>query len=223
MFIAQHSKGAAIVTGAAKRIGRCIAKIIASNNYDVIIHYNTSKEEALKTKAEIELKYPVKSELLQCDFLKNDSIENFVESAFNLFPHLNILVNNASVFKKCTFMQSTKSIFDAHMDIHLKAPFFLLKEICERRANLNIINMIDKDVLKKDGESYFSYLLAKKSMLILSDMLEVELKQDNSVINCIMPGKILRAGDNDLKKVFLLKKVVNYLLYTKRSGLKIYL
>ncbi|WDM85267.1 SDR family NAD(P)-dependent oxidoreductase [Ehrlichia sp. JZT12] len=184
-----HDKKGAIVTGGAKRLGKAIAIFLAINGYDIVIHYHTSKEQALNTKNIIEELCNQKCTLIQADLTVFDSLSNFIDKAFEAMPYCNCLINNASIFYKNTLMNTTIEDFSQNYNIHIQAPLFLTQYFTKKCSITgNIINMIDAMVLR-DSTRYFIYTMSKKSLLDFTKFAAVELSPQIKV-NAIAPKMI---------------------------------
>jgi len=190
--------GAALITGAAKRIGREIALNLAAHGYDIAISYNKSEETAKKLAAEIEKKFAVRCEIFQSDLTEKDASKKLALEVIKKFPKWNLLINNASIFNKSKFLSAPDSELFDNLNIHFISPLILAKEFTKNVAakkvkNAQIINMIDKNIARFDT-SYFYYLLSKKNLAELTKMLAVELAPQIRV-NGIAPGFILNSID----------------------------
>lgn len=169
-----HQKGA-LITGGARRLGRAISIFLAINGYDIAIHYNTSKEHALQTKNIIEKFCDRKCILIQADLTEFDSLNFLIEKTFQLIPHCNCIINNASVFYKNTLMNTSIEDFTNHYNLHIRAPLFLTQYFAKKCITIgNVINMIDVMVVK-DSTKHFIYTMSKKSLLDLTKFTAVEL------------------------------------------------
>jgi short-subunit dehydrogenase len=100
-----NKKGTALITGAAKRLGREIALNLAESGYNIVISYNDSKLEAEKLKLEIITKYNVKCEIFSCDLCDKNQVEKLAQFMTN-FSDWNLLVNNASIFNKSKLLDA---------------------------------------------------------------------------------------------------------------------
>jgi pteridine reductase len=190
--------GAALVTGGAKRIGREIALNLASKGFDIAISYNKSATEAKKLSQEIVKNFSVKCEIFCSDLCKQDSAKKLAKDVIKKFPHLNLLINNASIFNKSKFVTETDSETFDNINIHFISPLILAKEFAKNVAakkisDAQIINMLDKNIVRFDT-NYFSYLLSKKSLAELTKMLALELAPSVRV-NGVAPGFILNPID----------------------------
>lgn len=185
---------AALVTGSAKRIGRSIALALAKRGYDVAVHCNRSKDEAEKVRDGLE-EFGVRCEILACD-LRSPELDGLVESALQLLPGLELLVNNASVFGKASLTETDREVFDLHFDVNLKAPFFLSKHFAESVGKGQIVNIVDARVFGLSPE-YAVYALTKSALFDLTRLNALELAPDIRV-NAIAPGAILPPPGEDL-------------------------
>src|SRR5260370_23184460 len=114
---------AALVTGAAKRIGRAVAERLATEGADVVIHYNRSKAEADAAVAEIE-KLGRKGVALQADLCNLADIKRLFQQTAEHFGRLDILVNSAANFLPAHLADTTEKICDSSLDTNLEAPCF---------------------------------------------------------------------------------------------------
>lgn len=177
----------ALITGSAKRIGRALALDLAARGFNIIIHYNTSKEEALQTAEDIK-QYGIRCSAIQADLTDSEQRNHLISTALTLYPDCNTLINNASLFLQDSFTTTTEAHFDEHIDIHVKTPYFLAQKFAKYCKKGNIINMIDSMITRNDSE-HFSYLLSKKTLINLNEMLAKNLAP-NIRVNCIAPNII---------------------------------
>lgn len=193
-------KGTVLITGGAKRIGRAMALTLAGAGYNIIIHYNKSKDEAKQTKEEVE-KLGAICGLVQADLDDSKQYKSMMEKAFTLFPSCNILINNASIFERGSFLETTEELFDRHMNINFKAPFFLSQAFSKCCRNGLIINVLDSYITKETG-AYYAYLLSKKSLYSFNRMaakaLAPHIRVNGIAIGTTEISKNLKGGD--LKK-----------------------
>jgi NAD(P)-dependent dehydrogenase (short-subunit alcohol dehydrogenase family) len=189
---------AALITGSAKRIGREIALNLAALGYDILISYNNSKTEAQKLAKKIIQDFGVKCEIFQCNLQDVEQTKKLAEFSIKKFPHLNLLVNNASIFNKSKFLTAPDCEMMENLNTHLISPLILSKTFAQNVQknsvqNAQIINLIDKNIVRYDT-SYFYYLLSKKALGELTKMLALELAPQVRV-NGIAPGFILNPID----------------------------
>ncbi|MCP4297739.1 MAG: SDR family oxidoreductase [Proteobacteria bacterium] len=190
-----QARPGALVTAASGRIGGAIALTLAEMGYNIALHYRNAEIEALETQKLIE-KTGVDCILIKADFNSIEETENLVPEIVKKFS-LEVLVNNASEFIKSSLSHPGTEILDRCLNVHLKAPYLLMKSLTEKSNKGLIINILDTKVSQNKTE-YFDYLLTKKMLLSLTEMAAFHLAPDFRV-NAIAPGLILapRGENND--------------------------
>lgn len=182
----------ALVTGAAKRLGRAIALDLANAGWDVAIHYNTSKADADEV-ADIVRKSGRRMALLKADFSREEETAKLVARASRELGPLTALVNSASLFENDDWHGATRGSWDAHMETNLRAPFVLAQEFAKALPggmHGAIVNVIDQRVLKPTPQ-FLSYSLSKAGLFWLTTTLAQALAPRIRV-NAVAPGPILR-------------------------------
>ncbi len=182
----------ALITGASKRVGLSIAKHLASKGFNIAIHYNTSEIDSKKIVDELKKKKAI-VERFKLDLAKTNSIKKFFTKIKNHFGTIDILVNNASVFEYDSLKSSSMNSYNKHMDINLKAPFFLSKYFheCLRNKKGNIINILDQRVVNLTPY-FISYTLSKSALWTLTQSLALSLAPKIKV-NAIGLGPTLKS------------------------------
>ena len=181
-------KGAALVTGGARRIGAAIALALARDGYDIALHYRTSTESAARTEREIQ-GLGRECRLFRCDLNDPEETAALIPSVREQFSHLDVLINNASIFERGTLRETSRDLFERHFNINFKAPFFLTQAFAEGCAHGQIINILDTRVSRSDPH-HAAYTLSKKALLDLTQMAAREMGPAIRV-NSVSPGMIL--------------------------------
>ncbi|MFW5805998.1 MAG: SDR family oxidoreductase [Marinilabiliaceae bacterium] len=192
-----------LITGAAKRVGAAMAKYLANEGWEVVLHYNHSKDDAAELCSTLNRKYPERAfPVLQCDLTNPDAV-------LSLFGHLpeevekiDALVNNASVFDPGNIDETSPVFLRKEMSVNFDAPFFLMQAFKSFFGNGSIVNMLDSAIVKHEG-SHAAYLLAKKSLADLTSMAALSFSPDIRV-NGVAPGPVLpppRKSPDYLKEV----------------------
>src|SRR5690242_19166109 len=135
----------ALVTGAAKRVGRSIALALAGRGANVVVHYNTSAPAAEATVRELQA-LGVQSFALGAELADADAIARLAREAEGRTGGISVLVNNASNYLRVPFDQLTEAVWDASVDVNLKAPFLLawhLGRAMKARGEGRIVNLAD--------------------------------------------------------------------------------
>ena len=184
----------ALVTGAAKRIGRAIAVRLASEGADVAIHYNRSRAEADEVVSEIEA-LGRKSAALQANLCSVSEIQRLFQQTAERFGRLDILVNSAANFIPARLDDTTEKIWDDALDTNLKAPFFCAQAAAPllKKSGGVIINFADiGGILPWTG--YIPHSASKAGVIMLTKCLAKALAPEVRV-NAIAPGTITMSGD----------------------------
>src|SRR5258705_11824502 len=158
-------RGAALVTGGARRIGRALVVCAAEAGYDVAIHVRAVDDEAEAAAAEVRARGR-KATILACDLRKESTTVALVGEAEAELGPITLLVNSASVFEEDAFSDMNRASWDAHMETNLRAPLVLAQTFARRlpagREGL-IVNILDQRVLKPTP-GFFSYSLSKAGL-----------------------------------------------------------
>lgn len=181
--------GSALITGGAKRLGRAMALCLAARGYDLVIHYNSSSQDAEDLQADA-AEFGATTHLLQGDLSSVDFMQSLIHSAKMQAPNLNLLINNASVFFPKTLEQTTPEDLDLFYNLHLKAPLLLSRDFARLCKQGNIINLVDTQIQSNLIE-YLPYILSKRSLADLTTLSAKALGPDIRV-NAIAPGHILK-------------------------------
>jgi NAD(P)-dependent dehydrogenase (short-subunit alcohol dehydrogenase family) len=184
----------ALVTGAAKRIGRAVAVHLATEGADVVIHYNRSKAEADAAVAEIE-KLGRKGVALQADLCNLADIKRLFQQTAAHFGRLDILVNSAANFLSAHLADTTEKMWDSALDTNLKAPFFCAQAAAPllKQSHGVIINFADiGGILPWAG--YIPHCASKAGVIMLTKCLAKALAPEVRV-NAVAPGTITMSGD----------------------------
>lgn len=182
----------ALVTGAAKRLGRAIALDLAQAGWDVAIHYNISEADA-RAVADAVRKAGRRAALLKADFAREDETASLVERATGELGPVTALVNSASLFENDDWQSATRESWDTHMETNLRAPFVLAQDFAKRLPggmHGAIVNVIDQRVLKPTPQ-FVSYSLSKAGLYWLTTTLAQALAPRIRV-NAVAPGPTLR-------------------------------
>jgi NAD(P)-dependent dehydrogenase (short-subunit alcohol dehydrogenase family) len=191
----------ALVTGAARRLGRAMALALAEDGHDVAVHYSTSRDEAEATVAEIRAAGR-RGVPLQADLLDDGASRALLPAAAQaLGGPIDVLVNNASIFEHDSILNATDESWHRHIGSNLRAPFLLTQAFAaqgltattdsrgETLSSGMILNMIDQRVLKPTPE-FMTYTLAKMGLWALTRTTAQALAPAIRV-NAIGPGPTL--------------------------------
>jgi NAD(P)-dependent dehydrogenase (short-subunit alcohol dehydrogenase family) len=185
----------ALVTGAGKRIGRCIALEFAARGLDVAVNYRSSRAEAEAVAAEIEKKGR-SALVVQADVSKRADVERMIAETERAFGRLDILVNNAGMFKNVPFEQLTDEQWNGVLATNLTSQFLcaqLAAPLLRRSGRGRIINLASLGGLLA-WPAHTHYCVSKAGVIMLTRCLARALAPEITV-NAVAPGTISFAGD----------------------------
>ena len=196
-------KPRALVTGAARRLGRAMALDLAATGWDVAIHYHGSTEPAEET-ATAARALGANAATLQADLLLEDQTGSLIARASDaLGGPLSLLINNASLFENDLVSTATRQSWDRAIELNLRAPVRLTQDFAaqapqatadangEPVARACVINMLDQRVWKPTP-FFMSYSLAKSALYSFTRTAAQALGPHVRV-NAIGPGPTLMA------------------------------
>ena len=182
---------AALVTGAARRIGRAIALDLARMGSAVAVHYHSAGDEAASLVGEIAAAGG-RAVALRADLMREADCQALVPRAAAALGPLDCLVNNASVFENDRLASVTPQSWDAHMATNLLAPLMLMQAFAAQvpaTGGANIVNLLDQRVWNLTPY-FLSYTISKAALWTLTQVLAKTLAPGIRV-NAIGPGPTL--------------------------------
>lgn len=189
-----HQQKVALVTGAAKRIGRTIALALARDGWDIAVHYGRSQAEALATVAEIEA-IGRRAIAVPCDLRDETAVRQLLAQAAQLGP-VSCVVNNASLFEHDTAETFAVTQLDAHMHANLAAPLLLAQALHAATppgSQSVVINLLDQKLYNPNPD-FLSYTLSKAALLSATTLLAQALAPLVRVVG-VAPGITLMSGE----------------------------
>ncbi len=183
-----------LITGAARRIGRALARACAQAGANIVLHFNNSEEDAAEVRDEI-VKMGRAVQLVRADLAKQTEVASVIHRGSELGP-LYALVNNAAIFQPLTLQQTTPDAWERHMAINLTAPFLLSQAFAAQvpeHGEGRIVNIVDWRALRP-GADHFPYTVSKAALAGMTDALAAALAPRISV-NGLALGAILPPSD----------------------------
>jgi pteridine reductase len=178
----------ALVTGAARRIGRAVSLALAREGANVAVHYGSSEKEAADLVAEIE-GLEVRAVALRADLSDQAELESLVGRAGEELGKLEILVNNASIFPADTLETIDLESLERNVEINAWAPLVLTRAFAAQTERGHVVNLLDSRVSGFD-RTHVAYILSKHVLSALTRICALELAPGIAV-NGIAPGLIL--------------------------------
>lgn len=199
--------GRALVTGAARRLGRAMALGLAARGHDVAVHFGSSSDDAEATARALR-DAGVRAVTLSADLLDEDQAAALVPRAAEaLGGPLTLLVNNASTFDYDNFRTASRHTWERNIGTNLRAPFLLTQAFAAQvpeagrqggrgegaaEARALIVNMLDQRVRKLTPE-FASYTIAKMGLLALTET-SARALAPHVRVNAIAPGSTLQGA-----------------------------
>ncbi len=187
----------ALVTGAARRVGRAIALRLAAAGWNVAVHYGGSAEEAEATAREIR-GVGVSAVTLEADLAREDQVETLLDRARDGLGPIGLLVNNASLFEPDRLATLTRDSWNGHMAVNLRAPVVLMQRFAATLpagTDGVIVNILDQRVWNPT-EDFLSYTVTKLALWNLTRTLALDLAPRIRVCG-VGPGPTLANSRQD--------------------------
>ena len=185
----------ALVTGAAKRLGRAIACGLAADGWDIVVHYHSSEIEALATVDAIKA-IGREAVALACDLSDETSTRKLIEQSTQALGRISCVVNSASLFEYDDAETFSIATLNAHMHTNLAAPILLAQALYETTPDGEqsvVINLLDQKLYNMNTD-FLSYTLSKSALLTATTMLAQSLAPKLRVVG-LAPGLTLVSGD----------------------------
>jgi pteridine reductase len=180
-----------LVTGAARRVGRVIARTLHRAGYDIALHFRNAKDDAEQLAAELESVRATSTHLFCADLAQIADLPKLVIRTVQRFGRLDALVNNASAFFATPVGEATEAQWDELFASNAKAPFFLSQAAAPhlRAAKGSIVNLLDI-YAERPLARHTLYCMAKAALASMTLSLGRELGPEVRV-NGVAPGAVL--------------------------------
>ncbi len=191
----------ALITGGAHRVGKAITMALAQAGANVVVNYNTSPKAAEDTVAEAKA-LGVGALAVQANVSNPHQVEAMVEAGRDKFGGIDILVNNASLWRETPF--PTDNLDDWHLvtGIVINGSFYCANAVApmmlEKGAGA-IVNIVDLSAWEP-WPNFSGHSVGKAALLALSRQLALELAPKVRV-NAVAPGPVLPPPDFDQAKI----------------------
>lgn len=181
---------AALVTGAAIRVGRAVALELARAGADVAVHYRSSKREA-ESAAEAIRALGRRSVAIGAELASPEDCRRAVREAIAALGALDLLVHSASNFLRAPLSETTEAVWDSAMNVNARSGLLLAREAApvlrRRRGRIVFVS----DLLARDPEkNYLAHAVSKSAVEGLTRALAVELAPE-VLVNAVAPGTVL--------------------------------
>lgn len=205
----------AIVTGAARRVGRAIAEALLAEGWSVVAHVRAEGDPV-----------PEGSTVVAADLENPGAAATIFDAACSL-PPVGLLVNNAARFALDNPGAIDAAEFRKHMAVNALAPALLIDELARRHpsgADACVVNLIDSKIVAPNPD-YLSYTLSKQALATVTDLYARALAGQGIRVNAVAPALMLRSSgqseenyqamraSNPLRRAVEPRDVVDAILY----------
>ena len=190
-----HTQKTALVTGAAKRLGRSIALGLARDGWDIVVHYRSSATDAQVTAQEIR-QLGRQAITLDADLADEQASRALLPRAIASIGPISCVVNSASLFDYDNASSFSVKKLDQHMHANLAAPVLLsqaLHDATPEGSQSVVINLLDQKLFNPNPD-FLSYTLSKAALQSATVLLAQALAPKVRVVG-LAPGLTLVSGD----------------------------
>lgn len=177
----------AIVTGAAKGIGKAIAERLSNDGFFIII---ADEDDENGRKLALSMGKD-KASFYRCNIQAENEVAGLFANIFKEYKKIDVLVNNAGIIKDNLIHKMPLSDFESVIDVNLKGTWLMCREsakIMREQKSGRIINISSRAWLGNPGQS--NYSPSKAGIIGLTRVLALELGKYNVLVNAIAPGLI---------------------------------
>jgi pteridine reductase len=185
-----------LVTGAARRVGAAIARVLHASGWSVVIHYRASGGEARALEKELNKARPDSAASMRANLLDLRALEKLATEAHARWGRLDALVNNASSYYRTPLAELTEEQYEDLTGSNLKAPLFLTRACAKLIKQGAIVNIADIHAARP-MKHYAVYCAAKAALASVTESLARELAPRIRV-NAVAPGHVLWAEQSTM-------------------------
>ena len=212
-----HSKRVALITGAGRRIGACIAEYLHQHGWSVVIHCRHSRDEADALCHRLNQQRPDSAKVFAADLTQKQASESLIHQTMSWAGQLDLLVNNASLFIPSPLDHTNEDLLNTLFTINVQAPFWLSyaarKSLAKQQgAIINITDIHAETPLK----GYAEYCQTKAALTMQTKALARDFAPDIRV-NAIAPGAIAWPENENVLTSSQQQKIIDKTLL-KRHG-----
>ena len=182
----------ALVTGGAKGIGAAICEELASQGFNIVINYLTSKNEALALMNKLSVKYTVKVMMHKCDVSKEKEVDEMVSYIEKEVGGVDVLVNNAAIDLSNMWHEKKADDFRKTLDVNVVGAYNVARRVYKHMLDKKwgrIVNISSTNGMNTYYPMCLEYDASKAALISLTHNLSIEFAPYVTV-NAIAPGFI---------------------------------
>jgi 2-deoxy-D-gluconate 3-dehydrogenase len=187
---------AAIVTGAARGIGLGIARRFVALGMDVVLA--DVNEAALREATAALARGPGRAVGMQVDVAANRAGASMVGRCVEAFGRLDLLVNNAGIFRQASMLETTAELFDRMYEVNLRAVALAsqaaARRFLEQGGGGRIVNVASIDAVRPSFPGICAYDASKGGVLMFTRSFALEMAPHGVLVNAIAPGPVATEG-----------------------------
>lgn len=181
-----------LITGSAKGIGKAIALKLAENNYDIVINYLTSEQEAFDLRKHIVENYKVNCLAIKADVSNESQVDAMISEVESKLGGIDILINNAAIDLSNLFNQKTTAEFKKTLEVNVIGAYNCARRCAQYMKDNKygrIINISSTNGINTYYPMSIDYDASKAALNSLTHNLAIQYAPDIHV-NAIAPGFI---------------------------------
>ncbi len=193
----EFSNKVVLITGASRGIGRSTALLFAEHGANLALNYRQNSD-AINALLEELKQFPITARAYQANVADEKSVNAMVTEVIKDFGCLDVLVNNAGIWKEAPIRTITDEQLGEMIDTNLKSMFYCARAVTEHLARTggSIINI--SSTAGQRGEAYHShYASTKGAVIAFTKSISTELVGDRIRVNCVAPGWVATDMSND--------------------------
>jgi NAD(P)-dependent dehydrogenase (short-subunit alcohol dehydrogenase family) len=190
----------ALISGGARRLGRDIAFAVADSGFDIVLNYHSSPNEIIKETVRYLSEKKIEVIPYKADFSNPDEIKRIYYYIKNRFNRLDLVVNNAAIFRKVEFDSIDADVLDEFYKINLRSVILSVVNAAElmkknEQKPSRIINISSLGGIE-NWTGYIPYSVAKAGVIKFTKLAAKKLAP-NITVNSISPGTVLIDDDKN--------------------------
>jgi 3-oxoacyl-[acyl-carrier protein] reductase len=182
-----RSSKTALITGASGGIGKAVAKRLAKDGFDIVVHYSGNAAKAEELVNEIK-QGSARAVAIKADVAISTEVQNLFKRALEEFGQLDVVVHLAGIMPLFPISGGDVESFDKVISTNLRGTFLVLSQAAQHMTSGGRIMAFSSSVLAKSFPNYGAYVATKAGVEGLVHVLANELRGRNITVNAVAPG-----------------------------------